>query len=510
VIRHLVFFVPCFYILLFVSNYSHSSDIQTLFIAGDSTAASYNNGKQQGWGAKLSLFLNSNHILVENRAVGAKSSRTYITEGYWKDLIDDVKPGDWVLIQFGHNDLSDINDKRRARGTLPGIGDKSIEIDNLLTGKKETVYTFGHYIQQMITDVKRKKAKPILLTLTVRNIWAYGRIERQIKNYNAWLYEIALKNKSSFIDVTNLAADKLERLGENAVSDLYPKDHTHFNEATAELYAETIISAIKGMKPTLNSNQYSSLGESVEASPWTFVRLPIIQDSLLPSLFLIGDSTVRNGTGIGEGGEWGWGAFLDEQLDGNKINVINRAIGGFSSRSYITGGLWHQALNMMKPGDFVLIQFGHNDSKPINDKKRPRGTLPGVSNQSIDIINNLTGQAESVGTYGSYLRKMIGEALARGIKPIICSPVPRKMWNKEKNKIIQKSDSYQHWAKSVAETSGVSFIDLYQLISSEYNNLGPEKVEGLFADKYTHTNREGAMLNAKIVAKALKPILSQQ
>src|ERR1700754_1209724 len=75
----------------------------------------------------------------------------------------------------------------------------------------------------------------------------------------------------------------------------------------------------------------------------------------LPSLFLVGDSTVRNGHGTGSDGLWGWGAPIADFFDATKINAVNRAIGGLSSHTYISQGHWDSTLEMVKPGDFVLI-----------------------------------------------------------------------------------------------------------------------------------------------------------
>jgi lysophospholipase L1-like esterase len=94
----------------------------TIFIAGDSTAARGAGERQQGWGEPFAAYLNPASINVVNRARGGRSSRTFITEGLWDQLIADVKAGDTVLIQFGHNDGGPINDEPppplRARGRL--------------------------------------------------------------------------------------------------------------------------------------------------------------------------------------------------------------------------------------------------------------------------------------------------------------------------------------------------------------------------------------------------------
>src|SRR2546427_2880200 len=101
-----------------------------------------------------------------------------------------------------------------------------------------------------------------------------------------------------------------------------------------------------------------------------------------PTLFLIGDSTVRNGAGDGANKQWGWGEPVAAYFDTAKITVLNRARGGRSSRTFLTEGLWDQVLSAMKPGDFVLIQFGHNDGGPVNDDSRARGTIKGVGEET--------------------------------------------------------------------------------------------------------------------------------
>ncbi|UUA74192.1 GDSL-type esterase/lipase family protein [Cellvibrio sp. QJXJ] len=480
-----------------------------IFIAGDSTAATYNQPDQQGWGALLGEYVDTTKAEVINRARGGRSSRTFIAEGLWQALIDDVSAGDVVIIQFGHNDASPVNDATRARGTLPGIGTEAITINNLLTQQQETVYTFGHYVRKMVNDVRAKNATPILMSLTQRNVWQAGKLERN-GSYGRWAYELALELNTHFVDLNNLVADKLEALGTEKTTALYPKDHTHFNPQGAQLHAETALAAFKGLRPFLSNEQLfndllNEKGAAVAADEMTWLRLPIPANPNLRSVFLIGDSTVRNGGGIGGNGEWGWGDFLQPHLNPKKINVVNRAVGGLSSRTFYTGGYWQRTLNMMRPGDVLVMQFGHNDNAPINDDSRARGTLKGVADNYEKIVNQLTGKPETVYSYGGYLRKFIGEARARGIITVVCSPVPRKIW--EGKKIARAPDSYPDWARQVALQSGSAFIDLNTVIAAEYEQLGAKKVDALFADKHTHTSKAGAELNAGFVAAELKPLL---
>ena len=224
----------------------------------------------------------------------------------------------------------------------------------------------------------------------------------------------------------------------------------------------------------------------------------------LPTLFLIGDSTVHNGRGDGANGQWGWGELLAGHFDPAKIAVVNRARGGRSSRTFLTEGLWDDVVARLKPGDFVLIQFGHNDPGPLDDTARARGSLRGTGDETKEIDNPITHKREVVHTFGWYLKQYIAGARAKGATPIVCSLVPRKIW--KEGKIVRSSDSYAGWARQVAAATGAAFLDLNEIIAAKYDELGAEKVEPLFGDEHTHTSRQGAELNAECVVAALKAL----
>ncbi|MCW5548220.1 MAG: rhamnogalacturonan acetylesterase [Opitutaceae bacterium] len=482
----------------------------TLFIAGDSTAARSDRPEQQGWGAPFADYFDATKVTVANHARGGRSSRTFITEGHWAKLLADVKAGDFVLIQFGHNDGGAINEEPpgsdrplRARGSLPGLGEETQAIVNALTGQPETVRTFGAYLRQMIADVRAKGATPVLVSPTVRNLWTDGRVERGPGAYREWKRLLAAEQGVAFVDLSRLVADHYQSIGTDRVQELFGGDHTHTNVAGAELNARLVVAGLKGLRPALFSDTYSAQGGAVAADAIGWLNLPEPADPALPSLFLIGDSTVRNGRGDGAGGEWGWGDPLADHFDATKLNVVNRAVGGLSSRTFRTQGHWARALALLKPGDWVVLQFGHNDAGPLNDDSRARGTIRGTGDETEAIDNLLTGRPETVHTYGWYLRQYIREARAAGAVPVVCSPVPRKQWRD--GKIIRSdTDSYAGWARTVAEEAGAAFIDLNALIAERYEALGPAAVDALFADAHTHTSRSGAELNAAIVAEALR------
>lgn len=225
-----------------------------------------------------------------------------------------------------------------------------------------------------------------------------------------------------------------------------------------------------------------------------------------PTFYIVGDSTVKNGQGTGGGGLWGWGDFIAPYFDTMKISIENDALGGTSSRTFQTGGRWDRVLNKLKPGDYVIMQFGHNDGSALDDSSRARGTIKGIGEESKEINNPIRKVKEVVHTYGWYMRQYINDVKIKGAIPIVCSPIPRNDW--KDGKVSRSSDSYALWAEQVAKAEGVAFINLNDLVATKYESMGADAVKPFFPGDHTHTNVEGAKVNAQIVVdqiKALKP-----
>jgi lysophospholipase L1-like esterase len=255
--------------------------------------------------------------------------------------------------------------------------------------------------------------------------------------------------------------------------------------------------------------QPAEVGSPTDPKRGQRVPLPVPANPKLPTLFLVGDSTVRNGQGNGGGGQWGWGEPLVDDFDAAKINVVNRAIGGLSSRTYSNapgGGPWAATLALIKPGDVVLIQFGHNDGGKPDDPILARASLPGVGEETVEIENPYLKAHETVHTYGWYIRKIVQDVKAKGAIPIVCSPIPRKIW--KDGKMVRNSGDFGGWARQVAAQEHVGFIDLNEIIGRRYDALGAAAVEPLFGDPHTHTSRAGAELNAECVVAGLKALAS--
>ncbi len=234
----------------------------TLFIVGDSTAS---NGADLGWGSHLAKYFDPSKITVLNRARGGRSSRTFQLEGLWDKVLGELKPGDYVLIQFGHNDGGSPTG-RPGRGSLKGLGEETQVITNNLN-QVETVHTFGWYMRKYVADTRAKGATPIILSLTVRNEWQDGKVERGPGQYSNWSREVARSEGVQFVDLNNIVGAIYEKLGRENVKEFFPIDHTHTSAEGAELNAKSVVSGLKAVKGCAVNDCLSAEGKAVE--PYT-------------------------------------------------------------------------------------------------------------------------------------------------------------------------------------------------------------------------------------------------
>ena len=220
-----------------------------------------------------------------------------------------------------------------------------------------------------------------------------------------------------------------------------------------------------------------------------------------PTLYIIGDSTVRNDDSTGHRG---WGSHIIRYLDSNKIAVSNQAMAGRSTRTFLKEGRWDKVLSSLSPGDFLIMQFGHNEgSKPDTTRTGYRGVLRGTGPDSVQLVWP-DGKAETVHSYGWYLKKFTQEAKAKGATVLIASMIPRNDW--KEGKVIRASDNYGKWAAETAAQTGAWFVDLNRITADKYDAWGQEKVKPLFPAEHTHTSPEGARINAESVTAGIKEL----
>ena len=235
----------------------------------------------------------------------------------------------------------------------------------------------------------------------------------------------------------------------------------------------------------------------------------VINQKDKPSLYIIGDSTVRNTNRP----QCGWGEMIADFFDTTKISISNQAMAGRSTRTFIKEKRWDKVLSTLKPGDFVIMQFGHNEgSKPDTSRAGYRGVLRGTGDETVDLLWK-DSTIETVHTYGWYLKKFVNDAKAKGATPVICSMIPRNQWDYSvkgdttSKQLVRRADKdFGKWARGVAESEGVFFIDLNTITADKYEAIGIGEVQKLFQGDHTHTNEDGAKINAASVVEGIKKL----
>ncbi len=474
---------------------TRKGDNPVLFLIGNSTMRTGTKGNgsngQWGWGYYMGDYFDADRITVENQALGGMSSRTFYNQ-LWSDILKGIRRGDWVIIELGHNDNGPY-DSGRARASIPGIGKEQLDVVIKETGKKETVVTYGEYMRRFVRDVKSKGANPILFSLTPRNAWTDdGKIVRVDSTFGLWAHQIADEERIPFVDLNEITARKYERFGAEKVNTMFYIDRIHTSEFGAKTNAE---SAVEGIRNLVGI----SLADYLLPAP-TDTLTGSSRKPGCPIVFTIGDSTVKNEDN-GDDSMWGWGSVLSEQFDTTRITVENHAMAGRSARTFLDEGRWDKVYNALQPGDYVIIQFGHNDGGDINTGKA-RGELHGTGNESMVFKMEATGQYKVVYTYGWYLRKFIRDAKEKGATPIVVSHTPRNKW--KDGRIESNATTFGIWAHQAATEAGAVFIDLNAISGKKFQKLGQEKTAPYFKRDHTHSSKSGASLNAASIADGLR------
>ena len=224
----------------------------TVFLTGDSTVK--NEDKREdgmwGWGAVAYTIFDEDKVNVINAAKAGRSTRTYLEEGRWDEVYRSIEPGDYVLIQFGHNDIGGI-DRDKERGVIANTADTCHVYQLASNGQYSVIYSFGWYLRKFIEDVREKGGTPILVSLTPRNEWPGGKVERRNDSYGKWYREVVEQTGVDFIDLHNITADALDKMGQEEAKAMFNHDHTHTSLAGAKLNAQSVAKGLKDIKSPL-------------------------------------------------------------------------------------------------------------------------------------------------------------------------------------------------------------------------------------------------------------------
>jgi len=210
------------------------------------------------------------------------------------------------------------------------------------------------------------------------------------------------------------------------------------------------------------------------------------------NVWMIGDSTMANKK-ADKAPETGWGMVMNEFVTEN-VTVHNHALNGRSSKSFLDEGRWKAIYDSIQPGDYVIIQFGHNDEKADSKLHTDAST-----------------------TYKEYLKKYIDETRAKGANPIICSSIVRKHFDGNGN-LKDTHGTYIKAAREIALESNTPYVDMESKTRTLVAKLGPEKSKTIYlfckpgeypnrkngVEDSTHLNGAGARQVAGLFVKDVK------
>jgi len=221
----------------------------TVWLAGDSTMAQKQPDKrpETGWGEALQPCFDSTEVRIANRAMNGRSTQSFVAEGRWKAIVDSLHDGDYVFIQFGHND------------------------EKVGTGRYASPDDYRRNLARFVDDVRGKGAHPVVFTPVVRRKFEGARLVDTHGEYPEAARLAARDRNAELVDMTRASAELVEQLGpdssralwlhlEPGVNPNYPtgvRDDTHFNPRGAQQMAGLAIDAIRalrlGLAPRLRS-----------------------------------------------------------------------------------------------------------------------------------------------------------------------------------------------------------------------------------------------------------------
>jgi lysophospholipase L1-like esterase len=439
-----------------VQDGPHPAGKIKIALVGDSTQT-----ETAGYGLGFCANLTGSVTCIDD-AKGGASTKTYYQEGYWAKALAD-RP-DYMLIQFGHND--EESKEHLARET------------NL-----QAEYTAN--LKRYVQEARAHGITPVLVTpLTRRYYEADGKIHSDLLAHAEAMKNVAAEEHTPLIDLQTDSIAYLDTLSEaqgqalgitkkDTQGNTVP-DKTHLNYEGSYIFGRMVAVDMAKAVP--------ALAPYVRREPTTLPAIGIRSMAILHGapvrIMLVGDSTVNN--------EGGWGPGFCALMTPN-VECVNLAKNGRSSKSYYDEGLWQNAL--AQHGDYILIQFGHND---MPGKGPGRETDPDT-------------------TYAANMRRYIEQAKAAGAKPVIVTSLSRR--NYKDGKLVIDLKAYADAARRVAAEEDVPVIDLNAGSVRLLETMTQEQADQFDASAHpdavdkgrdrTHLNATGSAVFGRMVADGL-------
>jgi lysophospholipase L1-like esterase len=397
-------------------------------------------------------------------AKGGASTRTYREQHLWDHALA-TKP-DYMVIQFGHNDL-----------VTKDHADRQVALPDYIANLK-----------RFITEARAAGVKPVLVTpLTRRYFGADGKIHSDLTEYSRAMKGVAMEMKVPLIDLQKESIAYLDKMGEAEGNKLAITkkdsdgktifDKTHLNWAGSYVFGRMVSVDLGEVVPAMRKYV---LPEAAVLPPEGVKAMKIIKGGPV-KIVLVGDSTTAT--------EGGWGPGFCALMTPN-VTCVDDALNGRSSKSFRDEGAWAKALALK--GDYYLIQFGHNDQKP----DAARHTDPDT-------------------TFTEQLEQYVADVEAIGAVPVIVTPLSRRTF--VDGKVKEDLNDYAAAARRVAADKGLTLIDLNAMSTKLLNTMTQAQADefdmvghadakaenGAAKLDRTHLNEKGKKVFGRMVADAL-------
>jgi lysophospholipase L1-like esterase len=428
-------------------------------LIGDSTQTN-NAGYGRGFCANV-----TSQVDCVNMAKGGASTKTFREQGLWEKSLQ-TKP-DYMLIQFGHNDLE-------SKDHLP---------------RQTTMAEYEANLRRYVEEARAAGIKPVLVTpLTRRFFAADGKIHSDLTAHAEIMKRVAGEMKVPVIDLHQDSIAYLDRVGEKAGDTMaitkkdddgktiFDKTHLDWKGSYAfgRIVAVDMGKAVPQLAKYVKPDAATLPPEGVKA-------MKIIEGGPV-KIVLVGDSTVNAGGG--------WGKGFCAVMTPN-VTCVNEALNGRSSKSFIDEGAWKKALD--DHGDYYLIQFGHNDMKGKGPER----------------------ETDSETTFAANIRGYIRDARAIGAVPVVVTSLSRR--NYRDGVLVQDLKDYSAAAKRVGMEEDVTVIDLNAMSTKLLEGMTQEQADQFNATGHedqraenkkspvdrTHLNAKGQALFGRMVADTL-------
>lgn len=481
------------------------SDVIKIYLAGDSTVKYYGDDNSiGGWGEYLVNYFD-NGVKIINKAEAGRSTRSYINQGRLDDIVSQLNEGDYVFIQFGHNDNRTDENARVEHSVLLGTPDENgiyptikgqktdtpqriIDFyanDEYPYGEKFYPYesgTFKWYLKQYVDKVREKGGIPVIITPVCRVLFdSEGKIQPAFgedNGYKVAAEQVAEETGVVCIDAYDITKALYESYGVFTTQGLHDvkddgeMDLTHYNKFGANIVASKLAAAIGEKLPQLKSH----LKTSTKAVSKT-------DDMKTANLFVVGDT----GKGLEDCDIFeshGFSEYFEDYLS-DKITVCDYSYAGATAKTFAKTGEYNKFLDSINEGDYVMICFGRYDSTD----------LMGGYAYSGGRLENVAGFKATV--YNTYIKPVIDR---KGI-PIMLTPINSRQYDAT-GAAVDTVKGYDDDIKALVTDSSLYFADLSSVTYELYNTMGQEgsKVLNAFDSENGIDNKAFSEFGARLVA----------